>query len=261
MKECLNPQAVFGELKSPYRYPETLGELDSAKRLYLAGLLEAGAGFSVNNKTGHKNGHDVVFVQTTLYFHDSDKATIDSLSFLFGGSSSPLGNDKSQRWAVYKSEDVLNLLNSCYRYTPSRRGEIDLFRDAMSEIGEDKRNLVNKFNEAKKEKKFPDKSVYSELVKEPAFLAGVYAARGHPYVSSDPLSSFDCVYFGSLNKSLMTAIVDEYGGSARDFKNTETAKTQKRVVIGRSAGHRLMHLISPYNAVALHNTQKRLSTV
>lgn len=229
------------------------------KALYLAGIFEAGGGISLSvgtfsTKDGSGHNHSA---RAAIYFNDENSEAIKSIAGMFGGSASPIKEDRPKnRWVVSDTEKILPILEQIYPYALSRRKEIKIFQNCMgaNPDGGKLRFAEDFVRYVRQEKQYPDKEAYGKLLDEPAFLAGVYDARGHfyPTPSSD---TFSCVQIGSLNRPLILAMREKFGGSTVTIAEK---KEHERLTLTRVDGYRFLHKIGPYRGTQLYKLQTRM---
>lgn len=255
----------FGDERSiPKPYPKTRGELERAKALYLAGILEAGVGISLNvvyTSRVLKSGITSVTssVTSALYFSDQNRRTTLGLQGMFGGHFEDFASKKdSSRWMISKKYEILDLLRTIYPFAPSRQAEIGIFEKfATAENSKEESDAVAQLKQVQAQQK-PHLALgaYRRLVAQPAFIAGTFDSRGHLYPATER-QRYDYVVIDTKNKSLAEAICVQYGGSSFDI-NPAPHVVKHRSGFVNAPAHNFLHVIGPYKGGNLYELQRRI---
>lgn len=239
-----------------------LKEIPEEAAKFLAGILEMGGSFiiGVSNEVEHSPRGDYIRtrIRPTISYNDNDEEKIEALQRMYGGSKSKIKDKNSWTWRATDSL-ALHLATVIQPYAPSREKEIEAFQAVEAAQTLEYRialaKWMSEYNHTPKS--YPDLSVYEKLIKDPAFVSGVYEGRGNIY-DDNP----SALVISSLNVSLITALQEEYGGSVVPFINERPVRNPEasipisfKVQLGLAGRQNLLkvaqsHIISDKSNVA-----------
>ncbi len=185
---------------------------DAAK--FLAGIFEMGGSMSMSSRkqtkyTAEGKPHEIKWVGSIIQYQESSEEKVSALVNKYGGTKHKHGSENSWLWTA-RGPLARHLLNAIEPYAPNRKEEIKAFQALYkSQFYEEKENIakaLSRYNHTAKS--YPDISAYKELVKDSAFIAGVFHARANLYDYTNPL-----LILLSENVTLISALQNTYGGS------------------------------------------------
>lgn len=184
-------------------YPDLKEAVILSQAPWLAGTFETGGSMSIALSRRPQNGAGENQTKNVVPFlsRNGKKNALDYLKDLFGGR---VRHQKGMSWQwELAGTPALLLARQMKPYSPSRQTAIRAFEDTeLAASYYDKKQIADNL----KENGLLDEVTvdqYRELVRNPAFLAGVFDTRGHVYKIE---KSGYLVYFYSSNRPLMEAL-------------------------------------------------------
>lgn len=180
----------------------------------LGGIYEIGGHIAFDVSTNkYKDGTSRKYTYPKIGLGDNNLEKMDLLKNWFGGSVSVRHNTAYQ-WNK-KGNVVPDIVSPIAPYAPSREVHLlayELWR--LEDDPEEKIKLAYELQASQQaQPSLPSSSVYKELVANPRFLAGVFFARGNLHRPGRSSSSDrPRVMFNSLNRGLLEAVQNEFGG-------------------------------------------------
>lgn len=230
---------------------------------FLGGLFSAGGlmGFQIeNHKRQLKGGEETqhIYAYPVITYNDNHEAKIDRLKGRFGGRKfGPERNTNSWKWHI-KSDGAVELAVLMQGYAPSRAETIAAFQNWRdTEDLAERVMIARELNQAIRIKQISiPKEAYENLVKNPQFLAGVFASRGRLYHEkredhvSDPI-----IRMNSENAQLLEAIKERHGGSISPATDKSLLLT-----IAKADASGFLQIITPYLLSPISEYQKIAAT-
>ena len=206
-------------------------EISDRDARYLAGIFEMGGGMSMRPKNSSRYPATKwpldMCVVSKVYFNDNNQDALLDLKGMFGGDVVKVKDKNSWRW-IAQDLQATEILERIRPYAPFRSPQIDAFSRLWDGITIDKQlELAEAFTQHLHGlKDYPDVEAYRDLVKDPDFLRGVYAARGAQY----RYKTDEILRFNSQNISLMTALGQEFGLEPIPVVGMQTQREPQDVV-------------------------------
>lgn len=193
---------------------------------WLAGIMEVACYMGFHIRTQHKKTTDYTYASPVINMGDNDLQRLQRLVLQAGGNIVSRWFQASHTWCVV-GQDAVALAELVQRYVPSRWQLVEAFKlwEASGSTAE-RIEIATRFNNDKaqgRSRAEVNVSQYSELVRNPLFLAGMVDARGGIHFVKPHWPQIE---IGSTNESLLQSLQISYGG--RFDRNRQTGQTRLR---------------------------------
>lgn len=218
----------MAERKSDFK--ESREILNPNESAWLAGVFEIGGNISFHI---HYREGEPTYAYPYCELVDKSERIPLFVQKLCGGivgkKQSRNGHYPTCYWRLEEGEKVAQLMSTIYPYAVSRREIITAITNWENEDREGRVLVAQEMRQEGKGKN-PDKD-YSEIIKNPAFLAGIIDRRGH--VRALTKYKYPVLEIQSINKALLDALQNAYGGKTRkDIEaNTKVELFGRKIII------------------------------
>lgn len=181
-----------------------------AIRQWIGGFFETGGGigYEVRKK----------YAYPYIHYTDNNKLKIEQMEKTFGGNFRQVCNENSYEWKI-RGQKAAEFVLRGENFMPSRKNILPSFPDWINATREERMFIAQ--NHRAKDRSPTSIVDYSDLIINPAFLAGVLESRGAYY--DGRRTGAKRLMVMSWNEALITAIQQKYGGTIID---NQTAKTR-----------------------------------
>ncbi len=174
-----------------------------------------------------------IMTDPIIEYTKSDPSISDRLISLYGGQPyfRRLTRGTSSKWHL-AGEEAIQLAKSLGSLAPSRASFITIATNWEAMSLAERKKAASDYNT--KRETTTTSPMYSKLVRDPAFMAGVLDARGSLYIGEEDGKKYHTVEVSSTNITLLNALKTAYEGSVTITSDASGVKGSWKITYAKA---------------------------